>query len=153
MRTGSVKPFIIIEPEGLAPIKDTGEWEEVEMGVDSGATETVIREQILSWIKTQEGLAFKRGVEYEVANGVRIPNLGEKEFRGMTEEGAVKTVTAQVCDVSQNLLSVRKVVEAGNRVVFDSEGSYIESKRDGSLTWLADKQGMYTMKLWAKKGF
>ena len=123
------------------------------MGVDSGATGTVIAEQVLKWIKTQEGLAFRRGVEYEVANGVRIPNLGEKEFKGTTEEGITKTVTAQVCDVSQNLLSVRKAVEAGNKVVFDSEGSYIENKRDGSRMWLADKQGMYTVKLWAHKGF
>ena len=46
-----LKPFIIIEPETLKPVVEDG-WEEVEMGVDSGATETVIRRKDLSWVKT-----------------------------------------------------------------------------------------------------
>ena len=59
---------------------------------------------------------------------------------------------AQVCDVNQCLLSVRKVVAAGNRVVFDDTGSYIESKVDGKRMWLVDKEGMYTLKMWVKRG-
>ena len=75
-----------IEPEGLYALEDH-EWEEVEMAVDSGATETVIGEDILQFLALLEGLACRRGVKYEVANGVRIPNLGEKRFTGITEEG------------------------------------------------------------------
>ena len=55
-------------------------------------------------------------MQYEVANGVRIPNLGEKKLQGYSEEGTVRSITTQVCEVNKGLLSVRKVVEAGNRV-------------------------------------
>ena len=60
-------------------------------------------------------------------------------------------IKAQVCDVNQPLLSVRRVVAAGNRVVFDDTGSYIENKKDGSKIWMGDSQGMYTPKMWIKK--
>ena len=49
------------------------------MYVDSGAAETVITEQMLSAIKLHEGTQSRRGVTYEVANGVTIPNLGENK--------------------------------------------------------------------------
>ena len=88
-----------------------------------------------------------------MANGVTIDSEGEKDFHGVTEEGILKAIKAQVCDVSQPLLSVKKVVAAGNKVVFDIDGSYIESKKDGRRMWLEETQGMYTLTMWAKKGF
>ena len=36
------------------------------------------------------------------------------------------------------MLRVSKAVEAGNRVVFDEDGSYIESKTTGEITWLVE---------------
>ena len=53
---------------------------------------------------------------------------GEK-FHGYSEEGTVRSITTQVCDVNKGLLDVRKVMKAGNHVVFDSTGSYIEDKK------------------------
>ena len=47
-------------------------------------------------IGLKEGMASKRGVEYEMANGVRIPNLGEQKFAGTSDEGVQRTLTAQV---------------------------------------------------------
>ena len=88
---------------------------------------------------------------YETANGDRIPNLGEKRFIAHTEEGLERKVTAQVADVSKALLSVKKIVAAGNRVVFD-ESSYIEDKSTGSRTWLHEDNGMYMLKMWVKNG-
>ena len=75
-----IKPLRTIEPEGVNELEVTGEWEEIELAVDSGATETVVGEDDLPGIEVKEGPASKRGTEYEVANGVRIPNLGEKKF-------------------------------------------------------------------------
>ena len=48
------------------------------MGVDSGATETVIKRKTLAWMEAKEGMAFKRGVKYGMANGDMIDNEGEK---------------------------------------------------------------------------
>ena len=127
-----------------------GDWELVELAVDSGATETVINEEMVSSVEMKEGQAYRRGVKYEVANGEHIPNLGEKKFTGTSSEGIARTITAQVCDVNKALLSVRKVMAAGNKVVFDAEGSYIEDKSTGEKMWMEDNRGMFILKLWVK---
>ena len=93
----------------------------------------------------------RKGVMHEVANGVRIPNLGEKRFTGVSTEGAVRNITAQVCDVNKALLSVKKMVAAGNRVVFDQAGSYIEDTRSGEKMRLVEEDGMYMLTMWVNK--
>ena len=80
---------------------------------------------------------------------LKILDLGEKHFTAESEEGTRKTITAQVADVNKGLLSVRKIVAAGNRVVFDTD-SYIEDKQTGERMWLTDVQGMYMLKMWMK---
>ena len=86
-----------------------------------------------------------------MANGQRIPNFGEKSFACATHfEGINRRVRAQVCDVSKPLMSVAKLVGAGNTVVFSPEGSYIWDAASGECMALEEKQGMYTHGLWAK---
>ena len=146
-----LKPLKVIEPEGVNELEDKGEWEEIEMAVDSGATETVVNEDDLPSIEVKAGAASRRGTEYEVANGIRIPNLGEKKLVAVTEEGSLRSLTAQVCDVNKPLFSVRKVMAGGSRVVFDEDGSYIESKATGERTWLKESGGMFMLKMWVRK--
>ncbi len=74
-KTNNLNPFITIEPEGFNAINDHDGWELITMYVDSGATETVITEQMLALMELKESLQSRRGVEYEVANGVKISNL------------------------------------------------------------------------------
>ena len=134
-------------------LKSTEGWEEVTLYFDSVATETAIGQDMITSIELKEGIAWKQGVKYEVANGVRIPNLGERSFTGITPEGGSKDVTAQVCAVNKALLSVSKAVKAGNRVVFDDDGSYIENKITGERTWMQEEGGMYALKMWVKTPF
>lgn len=148
--SGQLRIFQTIEPEGVNAVKGAGQWEEIEMAVDSGASETVIGEDMLQGVETKEGPASRRGVQYEVANGVRIPNLGEKTFKGHTEEGFQRNLKAQVCEVNKALLSVNKMVQAGNRVVFDNTGSYIEDKFTHEKIWLEEKGGMYMLRMWVR---
>ena len=55
--------------------------------------------------------------------------------------------------MNKALLSVKKVVNAGNRVVFDSEeGSYIEDKVTKERMWMREENSMYMLRLWVKKG-
>ena len=60
---------------------------------------------------------------------------------------------AQVCDVNKALVSVKRIVQAGNRVVFEPEGSYIEDLQTGEHMTLREDGGMYMLKMWAKKTF
>ena len=71
-----LNPIVAIEPQSVNGVTEDDEWEEVKLAVDSGATETVIPPDILEDVELRQGAPYKRGVEYEVANGVQIPNLG-----------------------------------------------------------------------------
>ena len=146
-----LRPLRAIEPEGVNELDVKGEWEEIEMAVDSGATETVVGEDDLPSVEIKEGAASRRGTVYEVANGVQIPNLGEKKFVAYTEEGSMRSLTAQVCEVNKPLLSVCKVIAGGSRVVFDQDGSYIENKVTGERTWLKHQGGMFMLKMWVPR--
>ena len=89
-------------------------------------------------------------MEYEVASGQVMQNLGEKHFSGYTDEGFRRSMKAQVCDVNKALLSVHKLVQAGNKVVFEREGSYVEDEVTGEKMWLQEKGGMYMLKMWVR---
>ena len=125
-------------------------WEEVDLVVDSGASETVVGPEMIRSAALHTGNMAKRGVEYEVADGSRIQNQGEKKFRGITDEEGAVDITAQVCDVNKGLLSVGRMVDLGQRVVFDKAGSYIEDCKTGEKMWMKEERGLYVLKLWVK---
>ena len=60
-------------------------------------------------------------------------------------------MTAQICAVTKNLLSVNGMTRNGHRVVFDGDGSYIEDKSPGERSWMHEVNGMYMRKLWVSK--
>ena len=68
-------PHVRVFAGGAKGLDEAQEWEELELCVDSGASATVIGENMLKAIAAQPG---KAGVEYEVADGIKIPNLGQK---------------------------------------------------------------------------
>ena len=46
------------------------------------------------------------------------------------------------------------MVQAGNKVVFDSDGSFIEDKLTGEKMWLKEENGMYRLRMWVRdEGF
>ena len=121
------------------------------MCVDSGALENVIGEGMIQSVDTVPGSASRLGIEYEVANGTRIPNLGEQRVYAVTDEGVRRMLTLQVCDVKKGLLSVSKIAQKDHGVVFDPDGSYIEDTASKERLWLQQQGGMYTFKLWVKR--
>ena len=50
--------------------------------------------------------------------------------------------------MARPLGSVKRICQAGNRVVFDEAGSYIENKNNGEVNWLREEDGNYIMDLW-----
>ena len=60
-------------------------------------------------------------------------------------------MVAAVTEVDDALLSVSKLVKAGNKVVFDEDGSYIEHKISGEVTPLIEQRGLYKLKMWIPK--
>ena len=100
----------------------------------------------------QESAASRAGVQYAVANADEIPNLGEKLFSVVTEEGTVRGMRTQVDDVSKALQSVRALVRTGRVVVFDDGENgadhYILNRATGEINIVRDDGLNYIMKLY-----
>ena len=54
----------------------------------------------------------------------------------------------QITDVAKALASVGKICAAGNRVVFEPDGGYIENVASGSRTQLRKEGAAYKLDMW-----
>ena len=77
--------------------------------------------------------------------------LGEKKFQAVSQERVTRSITAQVHAGNKALMSVKQVMRAGKRVVFDEEGTYIKDKVTGEKTRAADDGGMFMVKMWVNR--
>ena len=132
-----------MEIMGMDDLK--GSWEVLKITVDSGASDSVGPLGLAPGVPRRETEVSKRGLEYTVANGGKVVNKGEKEVPMITEEGEKASMTFQMADINKPLASVRRMCEAGNRVVFDEEGSYIENKKTGRKTGMQKERGVYVL--------
>ena len=76
------------------------------------------------------------------------PTKGYKNFVGVTEEGFKRALKASVTDVDRPLLSVAQMVQKGNKVVFSSQGSYVENSKTKERLALEQKGGLFMFKMW-----
>ena len=126
-------------------VGEVPEWEELDMRVDSGASVTVINKDMVKAVTASDA---RPDIRYEVADGSQIPHLGEKEFNAFSDTGLLRRLNAQVTEVNKALLSVSRIVKAGNTVVFDDSGSYIEHKASDEWMPVEEKGGVYTLNMW-----
>ena len=63
----------------------------------------------------------------------------------------MRDLTIQIAAVNKALLSVKRAVDAGNRMVFEQSGSYIQSLKTGEKIWLKEKDGQVMLDMWVKK--
>ena len=126
--------------------------EVIDAILDSGASVIVIPPHVAGGYAIQESTASRVGVQYAVANGEKIPNLGEKLFAVVTEEGTVRGMRPQVADVSKALQSVRGLVKTGQLVVFgdraDGTEHYILNRESGKVNAVCDDGFNYLMGLY-----
>jgi len=125
-----------------------GEWQKIELAVDSGAAETVIPHDLVTDHDIKETEMSIAGVCYASATGQPIPNLGEQRLPLMTNEGTLRGMKFQAAPVARPLGSVKRMCEAGHQVVFDSDGSYVVNKRTGEINWMREENGNYLLDLW-----
>lgn len=120
--------------------------------IDSGASETVIPQEWFENYPTFETEASRNNEWYTAANGGKIHNLGEKMLTLSTTNGCTKrNMKFQVCDkIGKALGSVSRMVHNGNRVVFDSSGSYIECKADRTRIPLREQGGVFVLDAWVE---
>lgn len=138
----------------ISGLEQEGNWEKLEITVDSGAIDHVLPPNKATKFEIKETAASKNGRNFTAANGSTIKNYGAKEVKGKTDKGTDATIVFQVAGVTKPLGAVRRLTKAGpmgNRVVFDEDGSYIEDKRSGQRTTIVDTGKDYIVEMWVEK--
>ena len=135
-------------------VRATGEWEPVEVVMDSGAFVSVGPRSlgVKAGYAVEESPGSKAGTSYTSASGGELPNLGQRFMAVMTEEGTVRGIEQQVCDVTRPLEAIRANVKAGHAIVFDDDGSgqgsYMINKMTGEINAIRDDGANYLMRRW-----
>jgi len=145
-----------LQAVGEAPIAELGEWEPIEVIMDSGAHVSVGPRHVgaKAGYSVQESMASKAGICYTAANGGEIPNLGERLLAVVTEEGTVRGMDQQVADVTKNLEAVRANLRAGHAVIFNDDGfgqgsgAFVVNKATGEVNAIHDNGSNFVMKRW-----
>ena len=122
--------------------------------VESGAVDSVGPPTMARAVKIKDTPASRAGMKYRAANGTAIANQGGKVVQGVTREGQKIGMTFQIANVTKPLGSVRAMLDAGDRVVFDrgNGGSYIMNKRTKAMTPIHERGGAFVFDLWMPKG-
>ena len=81
------------------------------------------------------------------ANGI-IPNVGEQHICIESSDGLSFTVRMQSAEVSRFILSVMKLAEGGNDVVFRQDGGTARNRATGKVTEFVRKHGVYVLRAW-----
>ena len=118
--------------------------------VDSGSADTVGPKSVGKASEVKETEASRKGLTYRTANNQPVPNEGEKRIMGWTDEWEETGITIQVANVKKVLASVSRICDAGNRVVFEGKGGYIQNVRTGKRTDLKQVNGCYTFDMWVE---
>ena len=131
---------------GAWQTEDRG-WSKVKVIMDSGAAESVCPRAVAPQLTIHDSIASRSGVYYTSANGGKIMNLGEQHVPVCLSNGAKTIATFQVADVSRPLMSVSKLCEMGNRVIFGANGGVILSLQSGETTPFIKDEGVYTFEM------
>ena len=119
------------------------------MIIDSGACASVILTEWCNHIPVQATRGSESGEFFRAANGVKIPNEGERLVSMMTREGMTRDMKSIVCPVTKALGSVSQMCKSGHRVAFNPpwarEGSYVEHVETGAKLWLDEQNGLYDL--------
>ena len=95
----------------------------------------------------RESEAQRRGVQYVGATGDCAPNRGEADITFITPDGQSRVTTFQNASVGMPILSISKVTDEGNDVLFGAKGGYIEHLATGQRTPLVKRLGVYFVQL------
>ena len=142
---------LCLSPLGEKQMTEDG-WVEIEVTIDSGACDTVMPAAMCGHISILQTEDSRRGVEYEVANGECIPNLGERHCILMSENSHVaKRIVFQCADIHKPLLSVSRCADLGYQCILDDYGGMLKDKVTGEEIPLHRRGNLYVMRAWVRQ--
>ena len=144
--------------EGKSDVLElTGDWVRIPVCPDSGACKFVCPLDTAAHIPWEESEASRSGVRYRVANGSTVPNEGEKAIPAVDCNGNRLTSTWQGAKITKALGSIKEMVKAGNKVIFDQDEhgkntSHIYNKHTKGTVPINDTTKGYEFDMWVKVG-
>ena len=106
--------------------------------------------QTLRWVDLVHTIKF--GIEYKVANGKIVRNLGEKRCLmriGEKSQDELDIVFQVVEHVHKPVLAVSSIVRQGHKVIFAEEDSHILSSSGGQIP-VRYQNGTYELDIFVK---
>ena len=91
-------------------------------------------------------MGSRRGQNFVVGNGQKVPNEGEINLN-MECEGVPLQSTFQVAEITRPLMSVGRVCDQGLTCTFDKEKAVIADKDKAVLCTFARMGGLYVARL------
>ena len=99
----------------------------------------------------QSSAAKRAGVEYEVASGKAVPNLGEKHCEVFCEGAASPMLMHfQVADIHRPLLSLSRAADQGFRSHLDYYGGWLEDTKSGEVIPIKRQGNLYILQIWVR---
>ena len=136
--------FQQVKKPGISTVNSPQEWTEIEITVDSGACVTVMPRTLCEGISILQNRLSREGVEYEVANGAHIPNLGERRCQMMTVGfSTCKSIVFQVADVHKPLLYISGCADMGFDCYLCDKGGQLVDKQTGEQIPLERRENLY----------
>ena len=136
----------------ISIVNKPDEWVAITVTVDSGACVTVMPSGLCMGIPIVDNDLSRAGVEYEVANGESIPNLGERQCQVMTAGSMIpKKITFQIAEVHKPLLSVAACSDMGFDCFLGQEGGTLKDRVTGECIPLERHGSLYSMKMWVRQ--
>ena len=128
-------------------------WEKVTMLSDSGSADHVVTKGTATAYPLEQTPASIHKMKYTTASKHQVVNEGQRTINdAWSDTGDPLKLVWQVADISRNLGSVSRTVDASNRVVFDSEGSYILHKPTGRKLDMRRVGNTWEYDVWIRKG-
>ena len=117
-------------PEINGKFKESNTWKEqvypgwvrVRTIVDSGAAMSIAPPSMATGVAIEESEMSRKGQSFIAADQGRIENQGQQSIHITTNEGREGLTRVQIGDVNRPLMAVSQMCDAGNYVLFTSEG-------------------------------
>ena len=113
--------------------------------LDTGVVGHVMQAEMFPRVKLDRTSTTKKFV---AASGEKIRGLGGKTIPCKSAEGVRRCIEFWSASVVKPMISMRKVVHAGNVVVMDEKNPHIRNTRDGTVIRLDVNNGVCTVDMW-----
>ena len=122
----------------------------VEAVLDSGAEESVAPPRLFLGPIAPSQMS-QAGGSYRVANGQRVPNVGQQKVQFTLDDGQPANILFQIAEIERPLISASALAANGNSVVFNHKGGAIIHDKTGRRTELHKRGGIYVLHMWVRE--